>query len=269
MSESEGITATAPAEISADSWVHEQEGLSDEDKQTLSKYKSSDEVIKGAANAQRMLGKAVNWPDDNTSGEDREAFNGKINAYQKIPDKPDGYEIDRTGIPDTIQYDEDMEKMLREAAHGSKAKQSVVSAVMAGYTKMMLERHGAMEKLAKESEQGLKDDPDFDFDVKIGKEGGAPGTIKAGLIQLSEQLKMDYKDENGDPQSHLIDALEFIRPNGAIGNMAPLVKAMDYLLNYRYAEGRTDTGDPVAAAKTGGEFGTSEFYDKVDIGGGE
>ncbi|KKK75047.1 hypothetical protein LCGC14_2877670, partial [marine sediment metagenome] len=116
--------------------------------------------------------------------------------------------------------------------------------------------HGAMEKIAKEAEQGLKDDPDFDFDVKIGKEGGEPGTIKAGLIQLSEHLKMDYKDDNGDPQSHLVDALEFIRPNGAIGNMAPLVKAMDYLLNYRYAEGTTQTGDPVTATKTGGEFGT-------------
>ena len=266
---SEEALASEAATGISENWLDEHDYLGDDDKKTLSKYTSQEDANKGAANAIRQVGKSVSFPDDKTSKEDRAAFDTKMHVYRGVPDKKEGYEFDRSTIPEHINYDQELEDGLRQLATDKHISKSVAADIHGFYTKMMLDRHGAMEKLAKEAEQGLKDDPDFDFDVKIGKEGGEPGTIKAGLTQLSEQLKMDYKDENGDPQSHLVDALEFIRPNGAIGNMAPLVKAMDYLLNYRYAEGRTDTGDPVAATKTGGEFGTPGFYEHVDTGGAE
>lgn len=271
--------ADSGTEIAADSWVHEHEGLSDEDKQTLSsKYKTHDEALTGSAHATRkfaeydeQLKSAVNWPDDKTSDEDKATFDGKVNAYRKVPDKPDGYEIDRSAIPEGIEYDEEMEKVIREAAHKGKGSQAAVKEVVDAYIKTMVSRHKAMEKVAKEGEQTLRDDPNFDFDAKIGKEGKDEpiGTIKSGLLQLSKELDMDYTDDAGDFQSHLIDALEFIRPGGSIGDKIPLVKALDALLNYRYAEGTTLLGQPAGKGKGGekaGAFGTEGFYEKTDAG---
>lgn len=215
---------------------------------------------------------AVRWPDDKTSDKDRATFDAKIHTYQGVPAKPEDYEIDRSGVPEGVEYDEEMETNFRQWAHSAKASQKVVNEMVANYNKMMVGRHQAIEAQAKKAEEELRNDKDFDFDVKIGKPGDDKniGTIKTGLLQLSAELKMDYKDEEGNPQSHLIDCLEFSRKDGMLGDKIPIIKALDNLLNYKYAEGKTELGEP--AHKEKGEstaFGTTGFYKYVDRGGDE
>lgn len=254
-----------------ESWLDEHSYLSDEDRQAHSKYKTLEESLKGSAHAIRQVGKSVHWPDDKTSDEDKETFDAKIHTYQGVPDKPEGYKIDRSGIPENVEYDEEMETNFRQWASESKAPQSVIDKFVAGYNKMMLGRHEAMEKVAKAAEKELRDDKDFDFDVKLGKEGDKEniGTIKEGLLQLSAELKLDYKDpDDGSPRSHLIDDLEFLGKNGSLGNRVTIIKALDSLLTFRYGEATTVLGDPANKGKAGGEpvAFSKEWYETTDSG---
>ncbi len=273
MSDEAAVATTV--EIAEDSWVHSQEGLDDVDKQTLSKYENQGDAIKASAHATRKFAEydekiknSVNWPDEKTSVEDKTTFDGKVNAYRGVPDKVEDYELDRSGVPEGIEYDEEMEKLFRETSLETKADKATATKYYEMYNKLMLARHQAMEKVAKTNEQMLKDDPDFDFDKKLGKEGDKNvGTIKAGLIQLSKDLKLDYKDGEGNPQSHLIDDLEFVQKNGSVGNSAYLTKALDYLLTYRYTEGITVLGDVIQKTKTSNVAMSDDFYDNPEPGG--
>ena len=272
MAEVEGAVAT---EISEDSWVHDHDYLDDDSKQTLSKYKTQEEAIKATVHSTKKFAEydekiknSVNWPDDKTSDEDRAAFDAKVHTHQGVPKTKEEYEFDRSTIPEGTNYDEDMESGFRQWAIDNHVPKTAATALHSLYTKMMLGRHEAMDKLAKEGEQTLRDDEDFDFDVKIGKEGGDIGTIKTRLLELSKLLKMDYKGEDDSAESHLADDLEFIGPKGAIGDKIHFIKALDYLLEYRFAEGQTHLGEPAGKGKEGkgGEFGTKGFYEVTDQG---
>lgn len=256
-----------------ESWLDEHDYLSDEDRDTLSKYTSHEEALKGASNAIRQVGKSVRFPDKKTSKEDKEAFDTKVHTYQGVPEKPEDYKIDRSGIPEGVAYDEEMETNFRQWAHASKAPQSVVNEMVTNYNKMMLGRHEVMETAAKEAEVVYRKELGKDADVKLGKpdDDESIGTIKEGLLQLSAILKLDYKDNEGNPRSHLIDDLELNRKDGQIGDKISVVKALDHLLNIAFAEGTTVLGEPAHKGKGGesGAFGTKEFYETVDKGEGE
>ncbi|KKL24648.1 hypothetical protein LCGC14_2413190, partial [marine sediment metagenome] len=149
------MTETAVAEISADSWVHEQEGLDDADKQTLSKYDTPGDAIKASAHATRKFAEydeqiknSVNWPDDKTPVEDRAAFDTKMHTYRGVPEKAEGYEFDRSTIPEHIAYDQELEDGLRQLSVDKKISKSVASDIHGFYTKAMLARHEAIEKVA-------------------------------------------------------------------------------------------------------------------------
>ena len=253
-------------DIPEDSWVHEHEDMDDSDKQTLSKYETRDDALKGSAHATRKfseydekLKNAVNWPTDDTSDEDKEAFNGKIHAYQKVPDSPEGYTIDRSGIPEDIEYDEEMEKSFRTWAHETKATQSVVDRMMKGYTEMMLGRHKAMDEVTKKAEEDYRSELGKEAEIVLGNDKNI-GTLRQHLLQLSKDLKMDYKDDDGKPQSHLADVFDFIGKDGMMGDKIPLLKAMRSLLEYRYAQARTYLGDPVKGSTGKGEAFSDDFY---------
>ena len=267
----ETMETTETTETVEGSWLDAHEHLGDENKQLFAKYKTEADFHNGAANAIRMIGKSVRFPDEKTSEEDRAAFDAKVRTYQGVPEKAEDYEFDRSAIPEGIEYDEEMETSFRQWAIDNKVPKASAAALHQMYTKAMLGRHETMAKAAKEGEDALRKKWGEDYDKKIGKEGDKNvGTIKAGLIQLSKMLKMDYKDGEGNPQSHLIDDLEFIRPNGAIGDKTNLVKAIDYLIDYRFAEGRTHQGEPVGhGVKVSGEALSDDFYANPEPGGEE
>ena len=263
----EEVVATETETTEGGSWLDEHENLSDEDKKLFSRYKSRDDALTGAAETMRKVGKSVHWPDDKTSDKDRATFDAKVHDYQGVPKTPKDYKIDRSGIPDNIEYDEEMEANFREWAHASKAPQSVVEKFVAGYSATMLGRHKAVEDVAKAAEEELMKEWGADFDVKLGKKDDdeSIGVIKERLLQLSAELKLDYKDDKENPRSRLVDELEFLGKNGALGNRVAVIKALDNLLEFKYAEGTTVIGSPVNKGKGGGgEFGTKEFYEHVD-----
>ena len=266
----ETMETTETTETVEGSWLDAHEHLGDENKQLFAKYKTEADFHNGAANAIRMIGKSVRFPDEKTSEEDRAAFDAKVNKYRGVPENGE-YELDRSIVPENIEYDEELETSLKQWAKDHHASAKDVSDLHEMYCKSMLGRHEVMEKAAKEGEDALRKEWGEDFDKKIGKEGDKNvGTIKAGLIQLSKMLKMDYKDGEGNPQSHLIDDLEFIRPGGAIGDKTNLTKAIDYLIDYRFAEGRTHQGEPVGhGVKVSGEALSDDFYANPEPGGEE
>ena len=250
------------------SWLDEHDYLSDEDRTTLSKYTTHEDALKGASNAIRQVGKSVRFPDKTTSDEDKAKFNDRVAEYQGVPAKPEDYKIDRSGIPEGVAYDEEMENNFRQWAHASKAPQSVVDKMVSNYNKMMVGRHEAMETVAKEDEEVYRKELGNDADIKLGKADDVEsiGTIKEGLLHLSAKLKLDYTDKEDNLRSHLIDDLELNRMNGQIGNKISLIKAFDYLLNIAYTEGTTVLGEPPKgkAGKEDGAFGTPGFYEHVD-----
>lgn len=265
----EDDVATETLESEGESWLDEHD-LSDEDRETHSKYKSLAESLKGSAHAIRQVGKSVRWPDDKTSEEDRAKFNEKLHAFQGVPKTPEEYKIDRSGIPEGADYDEEMETNFRQWAHESKAPQSVVTKMFESYNKVMLERHQAMETVAKEAEAAYRKELGKEADVKLGNpdDEESIGTIKEGLLQLSAKLKLDYKDKEGNLRSHLIDDLELNRKGGQIGDKISLVKALDHLLNIAFGEGTTHLGEAVNKGKGGkGEAFSDEFYDNPEPGG--
>jgi len=250
-------------------WLDEHDYLSDEDRETHSKYKTLADSLKGSAHAIRQVGKSVRWPDDKTSTEDRAKFDEKLHAFQGVPAKPEEYKIDRSGLPEGVDYDEDLETNFRQWAHTSKAPKSVVSSMVENYNKLMLGRHEAMEKAAKEAEEEYRKELGKDADVKLGKpdDEESIGTIKEGLLQLSAELKLDYKDDEGNPRSRLIDDLELNRKGGRLGDKISIVKTIDYLLakSKAFSEGTTLLGEPAQkGSKSGAPFGTKEFYKHVD-----
>ncbi|KKK62800.1 hypothetical protein LCGC14_3000720, partial [marine sediment metagenome] len=160
---SEEAVASEAATGISENWLDEHDYLGDDDKKTLSKYTSQEDANKGAANAIRQVGKSVSFPDDKTSDEDREAFDTKMHAYRGVPEKVEDYELDRSSIPEHLTYDEELDKAFREVSLEAKADKATASKYYGMYNKLMLARHQAMESQAKEAEQGLRDDPDFDF----------------------------------------------------------------------------------------------------------
>lgn len=253
-------------------WLDAHEGLSDEDRETLSKYETHEEALKGSAHAIRQVGKAIHLPDENTSEEDRTAFDAKIAAYQGVPKDAKGYELDRTGFPEGQEYDEELETQFREWMSGVKAPKGMAAKIYAAWNEFMGKRHAALQTQAKEAEAAYrKEVGDEEFDAQIGKPGDKEniGTVKQTLLALSAMLKMDYKDKKGDPQSHLIDCLELNRKNGALGDKIPILKVVNWMHQNFFAEGKTFSGDLMQRGEATSEdfFGYKDM-DNEDEGGG-
>lgn len=257
------------AKSASEEWLDNHEGLSDEDKQTHSKYKSLEESLKGSAHAIRQVGKSVQMPDDKTSDEDRATFNEKIAAYQGVPKTAEAYVLDAK-LPDGIEKDEELDKGFRAVASESKAPQNIAAKLYDWYNGIMTKRHEAMQTQAKEAEAVYKKEiGDKEFDLQFGKPNDKEniGTCKMALLHISKEIKADYKDEAGNPQSHLIDDLELVRKNGAIGDKVWVAKMVNLFYQNYVKEGVTFTGD--AETKKGikgtkDELFSDKWYDNPD-----
>lgn len=85
------------------------------------KTKPLPEVLKGYAEAQKLIGGSIRIPGDKATEEDWNKFYAKLGR----PEKPEDYKIDSSAIPDEYR-DESFEAGFRQAAHklGLSAKQA-------------------------------------------------------------------------------------------------------------------------------------------------
>ena len=256
-----------------DSWLDEgHDYLSDDDKKTLSsKYKTQQAAIEATVHSTRKFAEydeqiknAVNFPDDETSDEDKVKFNERVAAYQGVPKEAKDYMLERPKeLPDGMGWDEGMEKWFRETIFKGKVPQSVAQQMFNDYCERRIGEHKAYQGVAKASEKELRDE--------IGEDGylawfGDPkdeesvGNIRQTVIQLSKLLEFDYKGEDGSPQSKLADCLELQRKNGCLGDMVPILKVLNFVHSHFFAEGASMSGD-FAKVETGKGKSVFDFDD--------
>jgi hypothetical protein len=235
-------------------WTNEFE-LSDEDKQTLSNkgYDSPLKALQGGAATIRMSGspertlKNLETLDlEKLDDKQKESLNTSIRKIRGVPDSPEGYNIPRPDfLPEGMKWDADLENWFRKEVHAKGGSNELVNHLVTNWTKRQLESHENMERIAKESEEKLLEEMGKEkFEAAFGKEGdpNAIGNVKRCLLAASKELGLDYKDENGFPQSHLLDCLELSRKDGQLGNRAPLAKFVNWVWNKFMAEGSTEGG---------------------------
>ncbi len=77
----------------------------------MDKFKGEDGIVKLAKGYQELeafRGRSVVVPDDEASADDRAAFDKKVRAYQKVPDKAEGYEIELGDLPEGLVRNDDL-----------------------------------------------------------------------------------------------------------------------------------------------------------------
>lgn len=228
------------------SWLDQHDYLGDEDRETLSKYESQEDALKGSANAIRQVGKSVRFPDDTTSDEDKGKFDTKVAEYQKVPTEAKDYVLERPKeLPKGMAWDEDMEKWFRDTIHASKTPQVAAEQLFKAYCERRIGEHNIYQEVAKGSEKELREELKNDFDAWFGdpKDKESIGTIKQTVLWLSEKLGLDYKGKDDSPQSKLADCLELKRHNGCLGDMTPILKVLNLVHTLCVAEGSTVSGE--------------------------
>lgn len=254
--------ATETTETTEGSWLDNHE-LSDEDRETHSKYETLEEALKGGANAIRQVGKSVRFPDDTTSDEDREKFDARVAEYQDVKEKPDDYKLERPPkLPEGMGWDEDLEAWFREKIHATKTPQRIAQQLFNDYCERMISDHKAYEAVAKTSEKELREElGDKKFKAWFGdpKDKESVGSIKQTVLWLSDKLKLDYKGEDDSPQSKLADCLELKRHNGCLGDMTAILKVLNFVYEQHVKEGSSVSGD--LNTKTGKIKSVLDFED--------
>lgn len=234
-------------------WTSEFE-LSDEDKTTLSKYESPLLALQGGANASRLSGS----PDRVIKGfesldmeklddKQKESVHTHIKKIQGVPDGPEGYNIERPEtMPEGMEYDIGLENWFRKEVHAAGGSNALVSSLVTAWNKRGFGAHEASENQAKETEEKMLAEMGQEkFTAAFGKAGDPNqiGNVKRCLIAASKELNLDYKDDKGFPQSHLLDGLEQNRKGGRIGDKAPVMKFVNWVYNKFMATGGTEGGE--------------------------
>jgi hypothetical protein len=233
--------------------------LSDGDRKLLSRYDSMEKALPGLCETARKVGSSIRWPDEKSTPEDKDKFDAKVNEYLGVPSTIEGYEFDKSVIPEHIQYDEEMANEFRQWMADEKVPKSKAADLFKKYGEFMVGRHKAIDEVTKHNEAHLREKWGTDYEKKIGTEE-MPGLIKQRLVQLSKELGMDYQDAEGNLQSRLIDDLEMVGKNGVLGDKIAIIEALDHLLDYRYKEATTHLGEPVTAGKTSKETFSDDWY---------
>jgi len=243
-----------PVATEVQEWTKEVEDLSDEDKETLSKYDSPLKAHQGGAHAIRMSGSPDRTIEnlgtmdiENLDDKQKETLHTHMRKIRGVPDTPEGYNIVRPEVmPEGVSYDIDLENWFRKEIHAGGGSNELCARLVNAWSKRQFDAHDTSETTAKEVEEkmikemkgqenfetafGKKDDPN-----KIGK-------VKTCLLVASKELKLDYKDEQGFPQSHLLDELELNRKDGRFGDKPCVMKFVLWVANKFMAEGSTLEG---------------------------
>ena len=230
--------------------------LSDEDKTTLSNkgYDSPLKALQGGAATIRMSGSPDRTIEnlgkmdiDKLDDKQKESFNTHIRKIQGVPDSPEGYNIERPEMmPEGMDYDVDLENWFRKEIHAAGGSNALVNHLVTAWNKRGFDAHEASENAAKEIEESMiKEMGKEKFAAAFGKKDdpNAIGNVKRCIMVASKELGLDYKDDKGFPQSHLLDSLNMNRKNGRLGDSAPVMKLVNWVWNKFMAEGGTEGGE--------------------------
>lgn len=276
MAETEVADETQTETTEQVSWLDAHEGLSDEDRKLYEGKNFPDALtmLKAGADTYRKMGKSIRMPDDNSSDEDRAAFEAKIDEYRGVPKTADAYVLDAK-LPEGIEKDEDLDKWFRTAASENKLSQKAAGKLYADWNEIMSKRYEAMETQAKEVEDALRKELGKEkFEEMFGVPGDKEkiGQCKTAILYISKEIGADYKDDKGNPQSHLIDDLELVRKNGAIGDKPWIAKAFAHYYQELLKEGVTFTSGGTEKQSTKGgkdDLLSDEWYENPEGGGEE
>ena len=217
------------------------------------KYTSEVEAIKGGYNAQKKLGSSFRIPDklDTLTEEQRAELHGKVKALRNVPEKPEGYVIDRPKeLPEGMSYSESMENALRAFAHERGWDNKDVNELAQWYNQSLIASYQKlMETSQRQTNEAINKQKILwpDYDKKM--EG-----IKRLRQHVANELGLGYTDEKtGKLCSKLDDCLDMSSYNGiAFGNMAPVLQLLSWAFDAVLAEAEPGPeGAGGSAADTG------------------
>lgn len=252
-------------------WLNDVD-ITDEDKSVFSKYQSQDEAFKGAANAIRMAGS----PDRIIEGFEnldlakidetkRNKIQSKINRILEISEKPEDYTVERPkDFPKGLSYDNALEDEFRTFAV-KRLPKSIFSAIIKWWNDRIIKQHQEYETATQKAEDDFKREiGDDNYKAILGdpKDIKNIGTAKQCILRLSSELGMDYRDKNGNPQSHLADAFELFSNNSPMGDKIPVVKMLQLIWNKNYAQGGMPAGVGITGKKGAEEERIEELKKK-------
>lgn len=208
------------------------------------KYNSMDEFVKGAVNAQSMIGKGI--PDENTPEDVRDAFFAKLGR----PESPDKYSWSPPEGFDVEGVTSEHFKSFKELAYKSGITDKQLSDVMGGWSEIvnnLQQQHiEFINKLATDSKAALSAPNEWGdkYDEKLGKTykkieelGIMPQLKGTGLLYDANVLKAFHS---------IISGKEETRIKGADGN---LVGKEERLAQIRNDPAYTNAAHPDHAAR--------------------
>jgi hypothetical protein len=157
------------------------DGLGDEDKAKLARFKTQNDLGKSYLELERRLGASVVLPGKNAKAEDVEAF------YEKLgrPKSPDGYELDPVYLPDNVTQTDPDNKEFRKIAHQIGLSKEQAKALNKWSVDSALAQAAAFRKKVKEDTQKASED--------LRKEHGLNYDQKLALVKL---VNNKFGDDN-------------------------------------------------------------------------
>lgn len=244
--------------------------FSDEQITNLGKFsgeKGQAKLAKAFLDTESFKGRALIPPKEGATPEEKANFETKLAKVRGVPDSPEGYVIERPAqMPEGMIYDVDMENWFRQMAHSNNWTQEAVKKAVADYNKRQFEQNSTYTETAKKNEEeyrtGLGDAQALAI-LGTPNDPNNIGSVKRCLLFASKALGLDYANEQGGPESHLIDSLELFGKNGSLGDKIPIVKFIQWASERipEVNEGITVTGAASTGA-TGGKTDLSGIYSK-------
>lgn len=242
--------------------------FSDEQIQGLGKFageKGQAKLAKAFLDTESFKGRALIPPKEGATPDEIAKFETKLAKVRGVPDSPEGYVIGRPAqMPEGMIYDEDMENWFRQVAHSNKWTQQAVNKAVADYNKRQFEHHSTYTETVKKNEEEYRTGLGESQALAILGTPNDPnnvGSVKRCLLFASKELGLDYTNDQGGPESHLLDSFELFGKNGCLGDKIPVVKFIQWA-SERIPE--VNEGTTVTGTSSTGEKGTdlSAIYSK-------
>jgi len=215
-------------------WLDQYE-LADEERNALSKYDSPEAAIKGAANAQKMLGNSIRLPKEDDDNRDETIADIKAKIGLTAPESPDEYDFE---IPEDIPADQDYLATVREAAHKAGITNEQLKTLVESNNEFVAARLKAQQDQTQQAEQQLKSEFGDQFDQKM------------------ELTKRWLMNEGGKELAEELEAT-------GLGNNPNLIRFLFKNAEKIEGEGSTVASDSPATKDEAG-FLTDEFYSKPE-----
>lgn len=200
-----GATGQATAVTFPENW---KEGLADEFKNdpSINKYATIPDLIKGFANAQKMIGRdKITLPDSKFATADD--WKG---VFQKLglPEKPESYEI---SLPKDVQFDPEFLKNFKSQAFQNNILPKQAESMLGWYAGLQLQ--------AKQQDDSQKANARFQAQAELKREWGEAYTAKQLAAQSAARRFFSEAGIDVLESSGLADNVHIAKAFAAIGEI--------------------------------------------------